>query len=366
MKFKIQKEELNKACLILQRCINQKTNYEPLLNVMVEVKNDHIILYAHDTKIGAKIILDAEVEKEGSFLIESALFFDFIKKSPDQEIEFEEEGNKINITIDQIFIKLAKQDISLYSFIETENTLQKISIPSIILKEMIKMTVYAASKDENNSHLVSSFLEVKDDEISIVSLDLFRLAKKTTRIKSNFNADFLIPSKTSMEIERILSSFDEEIDVDIEFCESSLIFRIENITITSKLLDGEFIKSYANLLTAEYNTKIEVDKNKLSEAISRSSVLIRGNTTKKVIFNIKDNFLNIIIKSQFGDYKEKISIKHEGENLELAFNPDFIYDYLRITNSETIEFYFDGCNKPSISKIPYDDSFIKMILPVKI
>ena len=117
------------------------------------------------------------------------------------------------------------------------------------------------------------------------------------------------------------------------------------------------------MLNNDYETKFEINKRELYDSIDRSTLLLREGEIKPIIMDIKDNELNISIKTMVGEMKEDVSVVKSGKDLTIAFRPKFILDVLRVLEEDQIKVYTINAKSPCIIK-DEEGNYIYFILPV--
>ena len=171
----------------------------------------------------------------------------------------------------------------------------------------------------------------------------------------------IIPGRSLMEVEKIL---DEDTDktVNIYFSMNHVIFELENTTIVSRLIEGEYY-NVDNMLSTDYETKITVNRRELLGCIDRSTLLVRENDKKPIIFDIRDGFMNLFIESTIGSMNEVIAVEKEGGDIMIGFNPKFLIDALKAIEDEDVNIYFVNPKAPCSIR---NDSgeYMYVILPV--
>ena len=82
-----------------------------------------------------------------------------------------------------------------------------------------------------------------------------------------------------------------------------------------------------------------------------------------MIFNILDEEMEVRLKTQLGNFNERVSIDKEGADIKIAFNPRFLLDAMRVIDDENIDIYYMNIKSPCIIKDRYD-TYMYLILPV--
>ncbi len=369
MKFSIKQEKLNNVLSIVQRCISQKSLQDILNNVLIESRENELIFIAHDHKLACEIKVECEVQNPEKILINASILSDFVRKLNSDDVEFEKKGKYLHINQGETKIKLITEDYDDYPMINKIHSGDILSVPSLVLKEMIRLTIFAASTDEKSMQFNSTLMEIEKDSLGIISGEFYRIAYKKNFIKNDLEEGvqkkYLIPSRATNELQKILQQNKDNEMVDIKLSDRHIEFTIDGCTLSSQLIDKEYV-DFKKIIPTEYKTRIVVDKKQLYDAIDRANLLVRANDEKAVLFDIKDNKLSVIINSAIGNFHEEIPVKLEGMDLEIAFNPKFLIDVLKVLDDEEVIMEFNSGIRPSILKTEGEENFIYIILPMKI
>ncbi len=369
MKFSIDQEKLNGILSIVGRCISQKALQDILSNVLIESKENEIIFTAHDHKLACEIKEECEVTNPDKVLVNAMLLSDFVRKLRTGDVHFEKKGKFLHINQGETKIKLLTYEAEEYPRINRLQAAESFSVPSLMLKEMIRLTIFAASNDEKSIHLNSTLMEIEKDSLSLVSCEFYRIAYKKNIIKNNLQEgdkqSYLIPSRATNELQKILQQNKDNEMVDIKMSDRNIEFTVNNCTISTQLIDKDYV-DYKKIIPKEYKTRIKIDRKALYDAIDRANLLVRMKEEKSVIFDIKNNTLSVIINSNMGNFYEEIPIDLEGVDLEIGFNPKFIIDVLKVVDHEEVIMEFNSGIRPAILKTDDEDNYIYLVLPMKI
>lgn len=366
MRITISQKDLNKGLNIVQKAVTAKTSMPILSGILLEAYDNKLFFTATDLEIGINTYVDCEVIETGAIVVQSKLLGDFIRKLPNNAIISIKttENNSMDI-------KCLNSDFNILCNSEKEfpkNTFEndgiKFNINSDTLKKLIKYTSFAVSQDNSKPVFTGCLLESKDGKCNFVALDTFRMAVKTEDVNLQEDVYTIIPSKALNEVIRILE--DGICDVGLIISESHISFKIENTTVISCLLEGKFI-DYKSLLKTEYISKITINTNELKNSIERVSLLAREDKNNLIIFDIKENTMQINSNSDVGKAEEFIVLKgKEGNDLKIGFNSKFISDVLKIVETEEIEMKFMGNINPCFITEAGKTDFNYMALPVRI
>lgn len=370
MKIKINQNELNKSISIVQKAVSVRTPLPILSGILIEAKNNLLIMTATDLDLGIKTYSPCEIEEEGSVVVQAKLIGDFVRKLPSNTYVFIEtlENNNMEIKCLNSEINILGNSASEYPDNTFDNKGKSFKIKSEILKNLIKYTYFAAAQENIKPIFTGCLVEIKNNICTIVALDGYRMAVKKEFIEFNDEISVIVPSKTLLEILRIIEENTGETEITVS--NSHITFKIENTIIISNLLEGNFF-DYTGIIKDNYATIVKVRTEDIRESVERASLLARDDKNNLIIFDIKDYNMQIFSASEYGNVEENVDVQKEGENIKIGFNSKYILDYLKVAGSEYISLNLIGKNNPCFIKEEIEDyaakdNYIYMVLPVRI
>ncbi|SEF97961.1 DNA polymerase-3 subunit beta [Caloramator fervidus] len=364
MFFTCEKNILQEAINIVQKATSSKTTYPILEGILIRAVDNKVYLTATDLDIGIETFIDANVIRTGSIVLNSKLFGEFIRMLPNDTVSIELlENNFVKITCQKSEFTILGNNPDEFPKLPAINENSLYEIPQDILRLMIKQTIFAIAQDETRPILTGVLFEVKDNMLSFVALDGYRLSLKRIEIENSNNISAVIPGKTLNEISKIIEPSEEK--VKITFTPNHILFNLGNTKVISRLLDGEFV-NYRQIIPQEHKLKVKANKELLLDSIERASLLAREGKTNLIKFNIGDNRIVITSDSQYGKVQEEVPVELEGNNLKIAFNSKYFLDVLRIIDSEEIYLEFTTNISPCVIKKVDSDDYIYLVLPVRL
>ena len=140
------------------------------------------------------------------------------------------------------------------------------------------------------------------------------------------------------------------------------MFKFDDTVVVSRLIDGEYFNIDA-MLSNDYETKITVSRKELLSHVERSTILIRETDKKPLVFNIKDQSLNLKLNTVLGSLNSDLLVNKSGKDLMIGFNPKFILDALRVIEDEEVSLYMTNSKAPCFIR-DEKNSYIYLILPI--
>lgn len=366
MKISCSKSNLLSSLNIVSKAVSAKTAMPILECVMIDVYSNSIKLTANDLELGIETLLEGNVIEMGKIAIEAKIFIDIVRKLPDSEIFIESTPDcKTIIRCEKSKFVIASKSGEDFTELPTIEKEKNITISQFTLKEVIRQTIFSISDNENNKLMTGELFEVKDNKLTVVSLDGHRISLRNIELKdSSSDIRVVVPGKTLNELSKIITGGVDDM-VNIYFTDRHILFEFDDTIVLSRLIEGEYFK-IVQMLSMDHKIKVKINNKEFLNCIDRASLLIKESDRKPIIVSINDDSnMYLKVDTMMGSMNEELGITKEGDNIIIGFNPKFIMDVLRVIDDEDIYIYLKDANSPCIIK---DDmhSFIYVILPVNI
>ncbi len=363
MKFTCTKNDFNNGINIVLKAVPGKTTMPILECVVIEAKNDQIKLTTNDMQLGIETKIPAQVQQDGIILVNAKMIAEIVRRLPDEDVNFEvDENNNILLFCGKSKFNIPGIDHEEFPMLPKIEVNNKIVISQFTLKEMIQQTIFSISDNEANKILTGELFEINGDEFRIASLDLVRVSIRKVQLKESYDhIKVVIPGKTLNEISKILNG-DTEDEITISFSRNHVLFEFDDTMVISRLIEGNFY-NIDQMLKNNYETKVKVNKRDFYGCIDRATLLLRESEKKPVILHIRDDEIQMEMNTKVGSMDEEVWAEKEGKDLNIAFNPKYIVDVLKVIDDEDVYLYLFNSNAPCFIK-NNEESYIYLILPV--
>ena len=233
------------------------------------------------------------------------------------------------------------------------------------MRDIVRQTIFSVSDNENSRMMTGEHFEVKNNELTVTSLDGSRISMRKVALKGdNSDIDAIVPGRTLKDIIRIINGGADD-SVDIYFTDSHMLFEFENTRVVSRLIEGEYFK-IAHMLSMDTSLLVKANRSELMGCIDRASLLIQETDKKPIIVSVKnDNNLYIRLDTNMGSIKEEMEIEKDGKEIVIGFNPSFIMDALRVIDDDKVNIYMNDSKSPCLIK-DNEETFTYIILPINI
>ena len=378
MEFSITKGEFFKGLQKSQGVADTKGAIPILSNILIEVVDSGIWIYATDLNIGIKGFYKASVKNKGKFTVNARKLFDIVRELPDADINVSQKpGSKrkepepesaelwINLSCGNYKTRLPGLPVDEFPAFPSYGEDYLVKFEPSQLKDMVRKTIFSISSDETRYTLNGTLLEADENTIKMVSTDGHRLSyiknenPKTVEKKINV----IIPQKTTSELLKLVEDGEEAVLFSIY--ENHVVFKKENFVLVSRVIDGQF-PNYDVVLPKNNDKRVIVNKDVLIHALKRVS-LLSDEKSKMVKFNIeKDNIELISDTAGIGEAKEKIDVKYDGEGLSIGLNARYLLDIMSAVDSDEIFFDIKDPVSPTLFMPMNNENYKCVIMPMRL
>lgn len=363
MKIVCSKTNLLNGVNIVSKAVPSKTTMSILECILIDANKGDIRLTANDMELGIETVIEGDILEKGVIALDAKIFLEMVRKLPDSDVTIETDSlYKAAITCEKAKFNIAGKSGEDFSYLPQIERSESIVVSQFTLKEIIRQTIFSIADNFTNKILTGELFEINGDVLKVVSSDGLRVSLRKINLKSSYPAKkVIVPGKTLIEISKILSG-DAQSDVNIFFTSKHILFEFDDTTVVSRLIEGDYLK-IDNILSADYETKLKLNKKEFFSCIDRSILLIKEGDKKPIILNILDDVMELKMNSAVGSLDEEIDISKTGKDLMIGFDPKFLIDALKVIDDEEIEIKLLNSKAPCFIK-DEDENYVYLILPV--
>lgn len=368
MKIIVQSGELKKHIGIASRGVSSRPQLPILSGVLLRAVGDEVSMIATDLEVSFWVSLSAKVEEEGEVVVPAKLFSELVSSFPSGNVTISVEKNVIKIEVDGISSEIVGQSADDFP------SIPRASKPQVVLKsgdfrQRVDRVCVSAARDDTRPVLTGVLWSIKGDKVSLVATDGYRLSvdeMKLSKTELDSETRLILPARSLQEVSKMLGemgtdSFSLEFDKEHQ----QVIFKVGEIEVASRLIAGEF-PPYQQIMPNTYSSKAVFGKVEILEGVKRASLFARDNAN---IVKLQMDKGEVVVKaesSQIGGSMSKVEASVEGEEVVVAFNARYLLDYLATCTSEKVIWETEGELKPSVFKSEEEDSWLQVIMPVRV
>ncbi len=364
MKIICQKDLLVEAVSNVSRAVSSKSPVPALEGILIKAADGQITLVGYDLEIGIVTKIDADVKEAGDIVLTARLLLDIIRRIP---------SDTISISCDEKQLCVIKGGVSEFTILGIpasdypelpavdENS--SLVLKQGVLKSMIDQTLFAIATTDSKPVHTGSLFDIKNENITLVSVDGYRLALRKEPFIADQETSFIVPGKTLAEVSKILK--EEENEVCMVVSHKHIIFRIDGYNVISRLLEGDFLDYNAAIPKTE-KTTVEVSTRQLIEGIERTSLLISDRLRSPLKLNMVDDKIKISCNTTMGKAYDEVDCKLSGDGTNMGFNNKYLLDALKASDCDMVKLLINGPVSP-MRVVPLEgESFLFLVLPVRV
>ena len=352
MRFVITKNIFENVVASMQPFLEKKDSSAITSHIYLEIDNAKLIIKATDYEIGLESYIDNITDTvDGKATVNGSNLLGIIKRLKNEDIIIETSNNNLVIKQNKSTFKLPTYDAEEFPSLNKSENLKELSISTINFINSIRKITPAIDNNNPKFELNGALLDIKSQKINFVSTDTRRLAVSYLQNITNQEAQFIIPKKAIIEIQKLFLD-----EAKISYDDTNLVISNINTKFFTKLINGKF-PDYERIIPNTLKYNFPLPKNMLVESIKLVTSLF---SNIKITFNST----SILFESLDEDSESKTQIDID-LNIEkefyLAVNAKYLLDFLSMSNNEKIKIGFNESNLPFLLE---DDKFFTIVMPI--
>ena len=332
--------------------------------ILLSATETGLELCAYDLELGITTVIPAFVVEPGKAVLSAKLFSDIVRRTP---------AETVTVSVDEKNMATLESGYSRFSIIgipaEEFPELPKlsdstqISLPGALLKTMIRQTLFAIAESDAKPIHQGSLFSLENGILDVVSVDGSRLAVRREPVDFSEDLSFVVPGKTLSELLKLIK--DSEEPVEISAGRRHILFKIDNYTVISSLLEGEFL-NYKAAIPPESQTEVVLKTREAIDSVERVSLLITDRLKSPIRCLFDNNEVKLNCTTSMGRASDQLDVEMTGQSVEIGFNNRYLLEALRNTECDEVKVQLGGPLSP-MKVVPKEgDSFLFLVLPVRL
>lgn len=323
-----------------------------------------LTVMATDLEAGCRFHVTAvQVEEPGEALVPAERLIGIVRESTGSEhLTLETQKDSVQVRGSGSRFKIFGYDPAEYPAVPDFTDKPDFEIAATTLGSMIGKTLFAAAKAHSHYAMSGVLWEAAGKKLQLVATDGHRLSQTRGALAKTAARDVsaIAPAKLMALIPRVAGG-QEILGVKIE--ESQILVRTARVVLSSSLVQGNFPK-YGDVIPKSTERKAAVKAAELEHAV-RLAALLTNEESRGVRLSFGNEIVKLSSRSaEAGEAEVTCPCRLEGETIDIAFNPTFLVDALRVVEADEITFEMNGPNKPAVIRSGND--FLYVVMPVEL
>ncbi len=378
MKIRFEKAKMLEKLVRAMGAVSQKNTHPFTEGVLLETAGDRLKISTYDMEKSVRASIEAEILIEGACVINAQRLLSIVRILPE---------NEITLAVDEellVTIQSGRSSFSLHALPAKDFPQMPVivgkesfTLEQCVLKKMLAKTFHSIAQIDQRPVLCGAFFKLEKDEIKVVTCDSYTISVcdyKTpvlSMIENLERTSFIVPGKTVTELMKMLSDEEGQF-LTIMVTAKNIIFNMENLVFSSRLVEGEYI-DYDRLIPKDQPIEAVLDAKAFTDALERAALIseekIAGTTKNYVKLSLSGDIMQISSKSVNGNIVEEIPAEHNGDDIVIGFNCRYLIDTMRAVDSEKVCLKlitpFTSATFEPIDDEKRDDSYLYMVLPLR-
>lgn len=365
MKAMCSRKDLYEGVQTAGRAVSSRSSLPILGHLLIRSEDDRLRIAATDLEIGMECTVQSSVQDHGDLTVPARIFTDILSALPDADVEISvDDSNVVNLKCgasDYTILGLPAEDFPMLPDVKDESAFR---IEKALLREGIKRTIFAVSTEEARPQLTGILLMLDEEGIRLISTDTHRLCMQLLPvIECRGTASAIVPQRAMAELSRLLTDDDGEVAVSISG--SQILFKMENVSLVSRLIEGQF-PNFERVIPTDHDRKLSLPTSDFLHSIRRAAIVARENSNRAILRTSDGKLVVTAESGAVGRAYEEVEVLREGEDVEMAFNAKYLLDVLNVMDFEAVDFELTGSLAPGVIKGQGSDDYLYVIMPMQI
>lgn len=366
MRFSIQRETLLKRLQHVVGVVERRQTLPVLANLLVVVDGDGVSLTGTDLEVEMIARTPADDLVPGEVTIPARKFFDLCRALPDgSRIKLEQSGERVVMSAGRSRYTLATLPATEFPTIDNIELVERVTLPEATLKDLMERTGFAMANQDVRYYLNGMLLDLREATLRCVATDGHRLALAETRVETRVSAprQVIVPRKGINDLQGLFEPGDGT--VDLEFARNHLRVRRDDVTFTSKLIDGRF-PDYEAVIPIGADKEVRVLRDDMRAALQRAAIL-SNEKYRGVKLEVGPNRMRIVAHNpEQEEAVEEIEAKTGVSDLSVGFNVNYLLDALGALSGEEVLLCLRDGQSSCLVRKPENDDVRHVIMPLRL
>jgi DNA polymerase-3 subunit beta len=365
MKVLVNRDNFREAIQLASSLTNTRNRYAILLNcVLLKASNGQFNAISTDLDVALRLtVREAQIKREGSVAVAAPSLAKMVERTGLERIQLDatdDEGPNLQIVSENeqyLLMGTNPDDFPVFPDFRPKASFEVKAGDLVRAIQRTAFAVVSAQMLESNYAMQGFLVEFHSGKFCVVGCDARRLSlvkggifspKRRHQNEGSEKISAIVIRKAMELLSRIVSRLDEEDRVKIEIGDSQIRFQTKDAVLVSRLIEGHY-PDYEGVFPKEYSAGAIVKREDFLGALRKVEPVV-SNDEPEVKLTFRDaKTLEVSAQSKFvGTASVRIGVHFTGQLMEIAFNPRFLEDFLKVADADDVEFSLNDPSKPAV------------------
>jgi len=304
--------------------------------------------------------------QDGETTIPARKLFDIVRALPDgSKVTVSQSGDKITVQAGRSRFTLSSLPANDFPSVDEVEATERVAVPEAALKELIERTAFAMAQQDVRYYLNGLLFDLADTRLRCVATDGHRLALCETALESAVQnkRQIIVPRKGVQELQRLLEGGDRTLE--LEMGRSHVRVKRDDVTFTSKLIDGRF-PDYEAVIPIGADREVKIDREALRAALQRAAIL-SNEKYRGVRLEVSPGLVRINAHNpEQEEAQEEVEAETKVDGLAVGFNVNYLLDALGALRDEFVVLQLRDANSSALVREAGSERCRHVVMPLRL
>ena len=366
MRFSLSREALLKPLQQVVGVVERRQTLPVLSNLLVEVRGVELSLTGTDLEVEMVARAVVEDAQDGETTIPARKLFEIVRALPDGcRVTVAVSGDKATVSAGRSRFTLATLAANDFPAVDALEGVERVSLTEGLLKDLIERSAFAMAQQDVRYYLNGLLFDLRGDSLRCVATDGHRLALCEAALPggSGTKRQIIVPRKGVLELQRLLEGGERL--VELELARNHLRLRREDVSFTTKLIDGRF-PDYEAVIPIGADKTVELDREVLRSALQRAAIL-SNEKFRGVKLEAAPGLLRIVAHNpEQEEAHEELEVETKIDGLAIGFNVTYLLDALGALKGEAVVLNLRDANSSVLVREKDSERSRHVVMPLRL
>jgi DNA polymerase III subunit beta len=366
MRFSLQREVLLKPLAQVVNVVERRQTLPVLANLLAKVDGDLLSLTGTDLEVEMVARTRVDDAEAGEITIPARKLFEIVRALPDgSKVTITQVGDKVTVSAGRSRFTLASLPANDFPALDEVDATERVRVGEAGLKELIERTAFAMAQQDVRYYLNGLLFDLRDKALRCVATDGHRLALCEAVLEETVQTkrQIIVPRKGVLELQRLLEGGDRELE--LEMGRSHIRVKRDDVTFTSKLIDGRF-PDYEAVIPIGADREVKVDREAFRASLQRAAIL-SNEKYRGVRIEVSPGQLKINAHNpEQEEAQEEIEAETRVDSLVIGFNVNYLLDALSALRDEHVVIQLRDSNSSALVREASSEKCRHVVMPLRL
>ncbi|KGM53417.1 DNA polymerase III subunit beta [Lysobacter daejeonensis GH1-9] len=366
MRFSLQREVFLKPLAQVVNVVERRQTLPVLANLLVQVRSGQLSLTGTDLEVEMVSRIAVDDAQDGETTIPARKLFEIVRALPDgSKVTISQSAEKITVQAGRSRFTLSSLPANDFPSIEEIETTERVRVPEAALKELIERTAFAMAQQDVRYYLNGLLFDLRESSLRCVATDGHRLALCEAQLEDTVQTkrQIIVPRKGVTELQRLLEGGDRQLE--LEMGRGHLRVKRDDVTFTSKLIDGRF-PDYEAVIPIGADKEVRMDREVLRASLQRAAIL-SNEKYRGVRIEVSPGQLRISAHNpEQEEAQEEVEAETRVDDLAVGFNVNYLLDALSSLRDEHVVLALRDANSSALVREASNERCRHVVMPLRL